>query len=794
MKSAFPISAGIFLLSGAALAYEVILVRLLAMTRFHHLAFMVLSLALLGYGLSGVVLAYGRARLAHRFQAWFCLLAVLFAVSAVLCFQLCQRIDVYPDQWIWSPGQVGHLTALYLILCLPFLCAAGAVGLAYCAGEMTVAAVYTADLLGAAVGALVALAALWLPDAEGLWVPWCGALAAGAVMAAPNHRKISVCLCLAALAGPALNYQPAVRLIHSTDKPLSAALSAEGARVLADTFGPLGRITVVQNTLAPYRYAPGLSLLYDGPVAGQWAAFIDGDVFEPLPAEPPRPEAMRYLDYLPEALEWRLLPPRPRVLVLETIGMEQILRAVAQGADPIDLVVSNPNWRRLLESPALAPIAQAIAAAPVRLTIDAPRGFLKSGDQRYDLIVIGTPGRSALHIDHLHTVEGVTAALGKLASDGILSVSGLSDLPPRSGLRLLSTVATALRAFNGSDPTGNLAMIRSLQTVHLIAKKSTLTRDDIATIRRFCEERRFDPVWFPTMQEAEADRWNRIGRPIFYQSALRLLGADAARFHNDYKFDVTPVIDDRPYFSRFLKLKTIGELLAMRGSGALGLLSLAEPVLAATLAQALLLCLVLVWLPLRRFRARQKNVPPGAVYLLLGIGFMLTEWAVLEKMSLFLNEPILAVAVTLAAFLAMAGLGGGISARWLRGRGKEMKMAGRAAFCVAGLVVLYGALLPLLIGALPTLPILSRSAVAVVLISPLALAMGFPFPLAVAAVKRIEARSVPWAWGINGCGSLIGPVLGVILAVYGGVTPVIWTAAGCYLIVSILSLFENQPR
>jgi len=72
--------------------------------------------------------------------------------------------------------------------------------------------------------------------------------------------------------------------------------------------------------------------------------------------------------------------------------------------------------------------------------------------------------------------------------------------------------------------------------------------------------------------------------------------------------------------------------------------------------------------------------------------------------------------------------------------------------------------------------------------------MGFPFPLAVAAVKRVEARSVPWAWGLNGCGSLIGPVVGAILAVYVGVTPLLWAAAGCYLVVFILSLFGDRSR
>ena len=83
MKITAPAGFAVFLLSGAALAYEVILVRLLAMTRFHHLAFMVLSLVLLAYGVSGVVLAYQRDRLTRAFNAWFSFFAALFAGGAL---------------------------------------------------------------------------------------------------------------------------------------------------------------------------------------------------------------------------------------------------------------------------------------------------------------------------------------------------------------------------------------------------------------------------------------------------------------------------------------------------------------------------------------------------------------------------------------------------------------------------------------------------------------------------------------------------------------------------------------
>jgi hypothetical protein len=782
MKFIMPAGVPIFLLSGAALAYEVILVRLLAMTRFHHMAFMVLSLVLLAYGVSGVLLAFHRNRLTGAFRGWFSVFATVFAVGAVLCFQLSQRIVVRPDQWLWSPWETLSLVLLYLVLSLPFLAAACGVGLAYCLRENEAGAVYRADLLGAAAGSLAGLGALWMPEACGLWVPWCGGLSAAAAVLWPGRKGPAGMLLLLMLLGPAFNSHPAVRLIPSADKPLSMALSAEGVQKMADSYSPLGRITVTRNTVAPYRHAPGLSLAFRRSVAPQWGAFTDGEHFEPLPAPSEKGDALAYLDFLPEALAYHLTV-RPRVLVLETPAMEHLARAVHHQAAGVDVVLSNPGWRAVVD---MAQTGRYFAAAGANLISGAPRGVLRTGARRYDLIVMGRPVGSALAADHLHTVEAFAEAMARLAPDGLLTVSAASDLPPRAGLRLLTTAKEALRMHGVKAPESRLVFIRSLRTVCLIAKNGPLTSADISKVRAFCSELRFDPVWFPGLTGMEANRWNRLDQPLFHGSAVQLLGPDAEAFQRRYKFDISAVRDDRPYFSRFIKPATLGELFSLRSRGALGLLSFAEPVLAATLVQAVLLSLILVWLPLRRFRPATPQARGGTVYFLLGAGFMLAEIAIMKKLGLFLSEPVLAVGVTLAAFLAVAGLGGGLARRLTAGRAKPLKGAGVAAAAVAAILILYLAGLSWTLKALIGLPLAVRIVLALVLVSPLAFAMGWPFPLALSALKQETFGAVPWAWGLNGCGALIGPVAGIVLAIYGGVTAAMGAAALSYALVFLL--------
>jgi hypothetical protein len=366
-------------------------------------------------------------------------------------------------------------------------------------------------------------------------------------------------------------------------------------------------------------------------------------------------------------------------------------------------------------------------------------------------------------------------------------VSAPSDLPPRAGLRLLTTLKETLRREGVKDPGLHLIFIRSLRTVCLIVKNRPLTSVDIYTVRTFCRKRRFDPVWFPGITSKDVNRWNRLDQPLFHTGAVQLLGPDAAAFQQRYKFDISAVLDDRPYFSHFIKPATYGELFSLRSKGALGLLSYAEPVLAATLAQAVMLCLVLVWLPLRRFRPTTPTTCSGTVYFLLGAGFMLAEIAIMEKLGLFLSEPVLAVGVTLAVFLALAGLGGGLAGRLIKGSATPKKGAGVAAAGVTGILILYLAGLSWIVKALIGLPLAVRMGLSLLLISPLAFAMGLPFPLALSDLKHKSYRAVPWAWGLNGCGALIGPVVGFALAVYGGGTTVLAAAAICYALVFLLS-------
>ncbi|NCF60178.1 MAG: hypothetical protein GWP64_10000, partial [Gammaproteobacteria bacterium] len=55
-------------ISAAAIGYEILLMRVLSIVQWHHFAYMIISLALLGYGASGTFIALLRSHLEPRFE------------------------------------------------------------------------------------------------------------------------------------------------------------------------------------------------------------------------------------------------------------------------------------------------------------------------------------------------------------------------------------------------------------------------------------------------------------------------------------------------------------------------------------------------------------------------------------------------------------------------------------------------------------------------------------------------------------------------------------------------------
>ncbi|NNG04763.1 MAG: SAM-dependent methyltransferase, partial [Inquilinus sp.] len=199
----------------------------------------------------------------------------------------------------------------------------------------------------------------------------------------------------------------------------------------------------------------------------------------------------------------------------------------------------------------------------------------------------------------------------------------------------------------------------------------------------------------------------------------------------------------------------------------------------AILASLALIVLPLVWLRRRPAARRGLSMGRVAVYFLaLGFAFLFVEIAFIQRLTLFLGHPLGAVTVVLFGFLVFAGLGAGVSARL--GDGWPRLALAAAVAAILAVAIAYQLAMPTLLPVLLALPLAPKVAITLALIAPLAFAMGMPFPLGLTAVSRLAPALVPWAWGINGCASVIAAALASLLAMHLGFNAVILLALALY--------------
>jgi spermidine synthase len=791
-------------LSAAALALEVLLVRMFSIGQWHHFAYMIISVALLGYGASGSFLAFARTRLLARFRSSFAAAAGLFGVAAPAAFALSQALPLNVLELAWDGRQQLYLLATYLVLAMPFFFAATAIGLALAACGERVGVVYRSDLIGAGLGALAVIGGLfWLPAERCLAMVGAAGLASAALAArgASTPPAAAWVLAVAAVVLPVVwpNAWASPRL--SPYKELSLALTVPETRIVAERSSPLGLLTVVESPSVPFRYAPGLSLHSMSEPPEQLAVFTDGGGMTAITRFDGRPAPLAYLDQQTAALPYHLLP-RPRVLVLGAGGGGDVLLARLHGAASVDAVDLNPQMVDLVRR-RFADFAGDVYSLPeVRTHVAEARSFVTAASDRFDLIHIAlldsfsaaAAGLHALHESTLYTVEAFATYLARLRPGGIVGVTRWAHMPPRDGLKMFATAVEALRRQGVDDPGRRLALIHGWRTVTLVVKNGALSADEIAAVRRFCRERGFDIAYLPGMNAGEAGRFNLGERPYLYEGAAAILTPDRERFFAGYRFDVRPATDDRPYFFHFLKWPTLVELWRLRDHGGLNLVEWGYPVLLATLGQAAAASTVLILLPLLALRRGRRSdnaiAAPGrrlavAVYFfVLGLAFLFLEMAFIQRLQLFLGHPLYAVSVGLCGFLVFAGIGSG-SARWWSLRLAGSRRAMRAAVVGIALVAgLYVGVLPAGVEVLAVLPVALKIVAALLLIAPLAYCMGLPFPLGLAATAAGSPALVPWAWAINGCASVLSAVAATLLALHFGFSVVVFAAVGLYAVAA----------
>lgn len=781
-----PFSVG--LVSAIGLASEILLMRIISIVEWQQFAWMIISLALLGFGASGSFLTLLRRPLIRSFDALAIWLPLAVSLSMIGCLHLALRSPFNSLLFLWEARQVMHLFVLYLTLSVPFFCIGAFIGLCLIRYPGAIGRLYGADLAGAGAGAALAMVLLATLAPVRAWTALSAAALGVSLLVALALRPRLAPAPLAAGAGLVLVSLFSPLQIEPNDyKPIRQALRIPEAEIIAERSSPLGLIQILSSPRVPLRQAPGLSLNWFEEIPEQQGVFVDGR--GPILLHRPG-DRLEYLAATTSAAARAVSDELPDdVLVIGLSGFPDLLWAWQEGVDRVELVEENGALLDLVGLEARGWGGELLDDARIRVQRSRARRHLAASPNRFDRIVIPfgrVPSEDAPSIapDELLTAEGIQLLLRRLEPEGILSITAPVQIPPRTVPKMVATVAAALEG-EGLVPDRRVAVLRGWDAATILVSRSPWTSDHSRMLRQFADAHSFDLVWLPDLQPSEVNRFNQLDRPWLWESSRRILeGADSrALFFAGYRFDVTPPTDDRPWFAHTLKWSTMVELLRLRERGGAALVQAGYPILLVTLVQAVVAGAILILLPLWLLR-RPESLPGFSrwrivvCFAALGLAFLALEIVYIHHLTLFLGRPIEATSVVLASFLVFAGVGSLASSRLRRRFSRPLLIF---SVLVAVVAVSQIWLLDVLRSMAIDLPHGARVLVALIVIAPLAFAMGLPMPTALDSLREAGRRWIAWAWAINGCASVASAVLTVLISIHLGLTAVTLIAAGLYV-------------
>ncbi len=806
---------GLFLLSAATLIFEINLTRLFSVAQFYHFAFLIVSLALLGYGASGTALAtlrvsnFGR-RPASRQRGVGALpamplLAVATAVSIPGAYLLTNWLPFDSFSIAWDRRQVTVLALHFLALASPFFFSGMVVGLLLSAYPHVAGQTYAVNLAGSALGCLVAVAAPARLGGEGMVVlsGWLAALAGLVCQSAARAQEVSRLkaqvssrLLIYGVAGVWLIFglldlswraagQPPLRLfdLHlSPYKGLSYALQYPQAEVIYRRWNAFSRVDHVGR--AGIRTHPGLSYRFTQQFPPQNGLLVDGDDLSPvmLPEADPT-----FADYMPGAIAFRLRP-QADALILEPRGGLDVFISLALGARRVTAVEINP-----LIVEAAGPI---YTVPRVQVVVESDRSYLRRSRESYDVVVFSLansyhPVRSgaySLAEDYRYTLEAFQDALARLRPDGLLLVTRWLQMPPSEELRAFALAVTALER-EGRDPAASIIAFRGYNTGTLLVKKSPFTPDEVDAVRAFATDRAFDLVHAPGLRPDEVNRYNILPDPVYSHAFAALLAAPSREaWYAAYPYDVTPPSDDRPFFGHFFKWSQARQVLAelgktwqpFGGAGYFVVMALLGLATAAAVALILLPMVVTQFWPRQRNdyaptpRMERRAALAGLTYFgLIGLAFLLVEIPLIQRFILFLGHPAYALTAVLFTLLSFSGPG---SQPAHTSRVTPRPTLAMPVAPVLGLLWLLPHLFALSLG----LPLELRLGMTVAVLAPVGFLMGIPFPRGIQWLQKEAPGLIPWVWGVNGAASVISSVLAALLALSFGFRWVLVAGAAGY--------------
>jgi hypothetical protein len=426
------------------------------------------------------------------------------------------------------------------------------------------------------------------------------------------------------------------------------------------------------------------------------------------------------------------------------------------------------------------------------------RSWLTRTDERFDAIHLslvdtwaagpgGPGGAPSLAETPLYTTEAWDMLLDRLQPGGILSVTRWyhrDGRPPLEVLRATALAAQVLTDRGIENPRDHILVYEgpadrlgaSVATVMVSA--DPFAADVLDHLRSTAQDLRFATVLTPDQATAEYDVTG-LTRPGGPEPAL-----------GGFPADLSPPTDDRPFFFQMADVSNL-----VRGRG-LGDGQVVAPVTALLVLAAAIGLLVVPGLgllvPTGRRASPRGQLPHAVYFAAVGVGSALLAMAQLTRLTTFLGDPGLALAVGLGTGLVLGAAGYRLVTRTAapgpaadRGRDRD-----RPRSLLAPLVALLGltaglaVATPGIVHALAGATTAARLGVAAGLLAPAALLIGVSLALGTRTAAARDRSSTRWLGGLTGLVAAGTTVGGTAATLFLGIGVTLVLGLGTYALAT----------
>ncbi len=794
-----PFLSGVFLITFSSLLFQILQTRIMSVIAWYYLAFFAISVAMLGMTIGAVLVYLWRDRFqpAHlpvTLSNFALLTAVAMPASVVFQFCLITSLAV-------SLTTVVSWTLLLSVMAVPYVFSGVVVSLALTRSPFPTGQVYGVDLLGAASGCVAVLALLNILDGPTAVIV-AGALSglasiAFAASASPEDQQLLKSMpwwrkpAAATVALFALALFNALSPVGFSPVLVKNGLDLLGKQSRYEKWNSYSRIRADRPvTTIPDLWGPSPNLPADMRVliAGM---NIDGAAGTSMFHYDGTKDSISFLKYDLVNLAYHL-PGIHKSAVIGVGGGRDVMSAYLFGVTDITGVELNPIFIELHTHNSFYKNFSNLTAIPnLKLHVDDARSWFAATDQKFDLVqmsMIDTwaatgAGAFSLSENGLYTLEGWRAFLKTLNGNGIFTVSRwYSPTDVNETGRMIGLATAALLDAGVTDPRSHLFVANKKNIATLVLSKTPFTAEQLGILHDTVRNDGFEELISPDRPPA----FQLLGQIVESHDLATL-----NRVLDSTYLDLTVTTDSRPFFFNQLRLfdfRSLATIVRRRLSGEVTTGSIVGNLLAAAVLVMILVISIIavittILVPLKG-AARECPRPlvvAGSLYFsLIGMGFMLSEIALLQYFSVYLGHPIYSLGVCLFSLILASGLGSLTSDRLkLNSRGRLMVWGG----LVVVYLVLMDLILPSIFASTTDRERMVRIGISLSVIMPLGFLLGFAFPTGMRLVSAIDDQPTPWFWGINGATGVLASVLGVMISMAFGINVTMLIAALCCLLV-----------